>query len=111
MSTSSTATRGRSAASTRLAAGAVILVAAPLPDAPSPVLRWAPAVPCGLLAAALAAGPGPSDLLLRVLASAAGVILALGVVAAGDAGRARGLRPWAAVVLGLAAVVLAGWPA
>lgn len=99
------------AASAWLGALAVLLAASPLPDPPVPVLRWAPAVPCGLLAAALAAGPGPSELAMRAATSLAGVAVALVVVRVGDRGRVGAGRPWLAVAAGAAAVVLAGWPA
>lgn len=70
----------------------------------------APAFACGLLAAAVVAGPGPSDLDVRVGASLAGVAVAamVGLVATRPAvGRAL---PWVALAAGAAAVVLAGWP-
>jgi hypothetical protein len=106
------------AASAWLAAAAVVLAARPLAR-PSPAaatgrldqLRDAtPALACGLFAAALVAGPGPSDLGVRVLASVVGVGLAAGVTVT-DARTAFGrARPWAALVAGVAAAVLAGWP-
>lgn len=107
------------AASAWLAAGAVLLAAAPLragagaslgPMRAGALLPFLPALPCGLLAAALAAGPGPSSLGVRVATSVAGVVLAAAVVRVGGAGRPARVRPWAAVVAGVAAVVLAGWP-
>jgi len=67
------------AASAWLAAIAVLLAAAALrADAP----RWlavVAAVPTGLLAAALVAGPGPDQLGRRAVASAIAVVLAAGV--------------------------------
>lgn len=69
-----------------------------------------PALACGLLAAALVAGPGPSDLLLRVGASLAATVLALVVGVAGTRPTLRRFVPWLAVVAGIASVVLAGWP-
>ena len=106
------------AASAWLAATAVVLAARPLtrPSLPAPTGRLdqlrdaTPAVACGLFAAALVAGPGPSDLGVRVLASVVGVGLAAGVTVT-DARTAFGrARPWAALVAGVAAAVLAGWP-
>jgi len=99
------------AASAWLAALAVLLATAALPDPPVPVLRWAPALPAGLLAAALAAGPGPSELLVRAATSLAGVGLALLAIRTADLARAGSARAWLAVAAGAAAVVLAGWPA
>lgn len=97
-------------ASAWLAAVAVLLATAALPDPPAPVLRWAPALPAGLLAAALAAGPGPSELLVRAATSLAGVGLALLAIRTADVGRNGSTRAWVAVAVGAAAVVLAGWP-
>lgn len=106
------------AASAWLAAAALVLAAQPLPGASLRAaagrverLRAAtPALACGLFAAALAAGPGPSDLGVRVLASVVALLLAVGVTLA-PAGTTLGrARPWAALVAGVAAVVLAGWP-
>lgn len=106
------------AASAWLAAAAVVLAARPLarpslPAAPGRLDRLrdaTPALACGLFAAALVAGPGPSDLGVRVLASVVGVALAAGVTVI-DARTAFGrARPWAALAAGVAAAVLAGWP-
>lgn len=125
------------AASAWAGAAAVVLAAGPLAGTRSRWLRLAPALPAGLLAAALVAGPGPSDLAVRVLASAAAVVLASALVhvtsgrrPAGDErtdrfagstgwnagtdphppGRLGRVRPWLAVAAGVVAVVLAGWP-
>lgn len=98
------------AAASWLAAAAVLLAASPPPRARG-VAVLLPALPCGLLAAALVAGPGPSELPLRLLTSVAGVLLTAGVVAAGRRAGVDRLRPWLAVAVGAAAVVLAGWPA
>ncbi|HSP03994.1 MAG TPA: hypothetical protein VLR27_10855 [Acidimicrobiales bacterium] len=106
------------AASAWLAAAAVILAARPLvrPSLQAATGRLdrlrdaTPALACGLFAAALVVGPGPSDLGVRVLASVVGVALAAGVTFT-DARTAFGrARPWAALVAGVAAAVLAGWP-
>lgn len=70
----------------------------------------APALGCGLLAAALVAGPGPSDLGLRIGASVAAVVVALGVSIASSRPTVGRVVPWAALLAGVAAVVLAGWP-
>lgn len=106
------------AASAWAAAAAVLLAARPPAAALGPrtrtrdrLLAAAPALACGLLAAAIVAGPGPSDLGLRVLASVAGVALALGVTAVGSRPSIRRILPWLALLAGAAAVVLAGWPA
>jgi len=77
-------------------------------------LTAVPVVPAGLLAAALVAGPGPSELGTRVLASLAGIALAGIALAAGVLRldrRAAGVGPWLALAAGAGAVVLAGWPA
>lgn len=126
------------AASAWAAAAAVVLAAGPLAGTGSRWVRLVPALPAGLLAAALAAGPGPSDLGLRVVSSVAGVALAAALIhltsgrprAAGDertdrfagstgwsagtepqpAGRLATVRPSLALAAGVTAVVLAGWP-
>jgi hypothetical protein len=97
------------AASAWAGAAAVVLAAGPLAGTGARWLRLVPALPAGLLAAALVAGPGPSDLGLRVLVSVAGVALAATVVHL-TPGRLAGVRPWVAIAVGVAAVVLAGWP-
>lgn len=78
------------------------------------ILDRLPVVPvalaCGVLAAALVAGPGPSDLAVRIGASAVGVVLALAVGLASRRPAVGRLVPWAALAAGVAAVVLAGWP-
>ena len=105
------------AASAWLAAAAVVLAARSLAE---PSIRAGglldrlrdavPALACGLFAAALVAGPGPSDLGLRVLASVVAVVLAFGVTVVDARPAVARIRPWVALVAGLAAVVLAGWP-
>lgn len=69
-----------------------------------------PALACGLLAATLVAGPGPSGLGVRVGASVAGVALALGVALTSSRPRVARVLPPASLVAGVVAVVLAGWP-
>lgn len=110
------------AASAWAAAGAVLLaVGAPPRTAPRPaggriagvVARLpllAPALASGLLAAAIVAGPGPSDLALRVGASVVAVVLAGVVAAARTRPAVERTVPWLAVAVGVAAVALAGWP-
>lgn len=106
------------AASAWLAAAAVVLaarsVAEPSIRAATSLLDRlrdaAPALACGLFAAALVAGPGPSDLTVRALASVVAVVLAFGVTVTDARPAVARVRPWAAVLAGLAAVVLAGWP-
>lgn len=102
------------AASAWLGAAAVLLAARVPPAAtsalPERVRAVVPALACGLLAAALVAGPGPSDLGVRVLASVAGVALASGVSIIGTRPALARVRPWAALAAGAAAAVLAGWP-
>lgn len=107
------------AASAWLAAAAVVLAARPLaarqslPAATGRLDRLrdaTPALACGLFAAALVAGPGPSDLGVRVLASVVAVVLAAGVTVAGTRSAFGRARPWAALLAGVAAAVLAGWP-
>lgn len=106
------------AASAWLSAAALILAARPM-DGHSArastslvdrVRHAGPALACGLFAAAIVAGPGPSDLGVRVLASVVAVVLAFGVTVADTRGAFGRARPWAALTAGLAAVVLAGWP-
>jgi hypothetical protein len=110
------------AASAWAAAAAVVLSArTPVALTPAPgagraaaILRrlpaLAPALACGLLAAALVAGPGPSDLRLRIGASVVAVVVALGVAVASSRPRSERLVPWVALLAGVVAVVLAGWP-
>lgn len=98
------------AAASWMAAAAVLLAVGPLPGATGR-WRYVPVLPAGVLAAALVAGPGPSDAGLRILSSAVAVGVA-GAVARLAARRERvaGVRPWLAVAAGAAAVVLAAWP-
>ncbi|MDP3446205.1 MAG: hypothetical protein Q8T08_25370, partial [Ignavibacteria bacterium] len=110
------------AASAWAAAAAVVLSArAPATLTPAPrggrsaaILQHlpavAPALGCGLLAAALVAGPGPSDLRLRIGASLVAVVVALGVAVASSRPRSGRIVPRAALLAGVVAVVLAGWP-
>lgn len=70
----------------------------------------APALASGLLAAAIVAGPGPSDLGIRVGASAAAVVLAGLVAAARTRPPLARTVPWLALAAGVVAVVLAGLP-
>ena len=110
------------AASAWAAAAAVVLSARPAVASvrrpgsgrSAAILERLPVVPaalaCGVLAAALVAGPGPDDLGVRIGASAAGVVLALAVGLAGRRPAVGRLVPWAALLSGVAAVVLAGWP-
>lgn len=111
------------AAASAWAAAAAVVLSARAPVAPTPargagrsaaILRRlpavAPALGCGLLAAALVAGPGPSDLRLRIGASVVAVVVALGVAVVSSRPRSGRLVPWAALLAGVVAVVLAGWP-
>lgn len=81
---------------------------------PALVLGWlphlAPALACGLLAAAIVAGTGPSDLDVRVSASLAAVLVAVLVTVARARPPVERVAPWVALATGVAAVVLAGWP-
>jgi hypothetical protein len=70
----------------------------------------APAPACGLLAAALVAGPGPSELDVRIAASVLAVALAVAATVAGTRPTVAHWGPRAALVSGVASVVLAGWP-
>lgn len=99
------------AASAWCAGGAVLLATRVPPVAGADRWPWRLAVPLatGLLAAAVVAGPGPDDVLLRVGASVAGVALALASTLL-DRRPVVVARPWLAVVLAGAACVLAGWP-
>lgn len=105
------------AAASAWCAAAAVLLASRVPASPAAGdgrldrLRLAvPALACGPFAAALVAGPGPSDLGVRVLASVLAVVVALGVAVAGTRGAFARVRPWAALAAGAVAVVLAGWP-
>lgn len=110
------------AASAWLAAAAVVLAAGgpsahgrpPAAGRIAAVLRWlptaVPALACGLLAAALVAGTGPSGLGLRVAASLAAVVVAGLVSVARTRRGVDRVVPWVAVAVGVAAVALAGWP-
>jgi hypothetical protein len=99
-------------------------VLAARPPAPSPVppaadrstelLRLLPAgavaAAAGLLAAAVVAGPGPSDLAVRVGASVVGVGVAFAFGVAARRPPLGRVAPWIALAAGAVAVVLAGWP-
>lgn len=110
------------AASAWAAAAAVVLSARPVVASvrrtgtgrSEAIRERLPAVPaalaCGSLAAALVAGPGPSDLLVRVPATLAGVLLAFAVGLARRRPAVARFAPWAALLAGIVAVVLAGWP-
>lgn len=105
------------AAASAWCAAAAVLLASRVPPTTGPrtvaldrLHLAGPALACGLLAAALVAGPGPSDLGVRVLASVLAVVAALGVTVAGTSEAFARLRPWAALAAGAVAVVLAGWP-
>lgn len=100
------------AASAWCAGGAVLLATRVPPAAGADRWPWRFAVPLatGLLAAAVVAGPGPDDVLLRVGASVAGVALALASTVL-DRRPVVDVRLWLGVVLAGAACVLAGWPA
>lgn len=99
------------AASAWCAGGAVLLATRVPPVAGAERRPWRFAVPLatGLLAAALVAGPGPDDLLLRAGASVAGVALAVGLTVP-ERRPVVVARLWLAVVAAGAACVLAGWP-
>lgn len=56
------------------------------------------------------AGPGPSDLAVRVGASAVGIAVAFAFGVAARRPPIGRAAPWVALAAGAAAVVLAGWP-
>ncbi len=104
---------GLAAASAWAAAAAVVLATGP-PDVPgggNRPWRFAPALATGLLAATLVAGPGPSDLAVRVGASIGAVVVAAGVSVLDDRAGWRRARRGLSLALAVAAVVLSGWPA
>lgn len=91
--------------------GAVAVLLAVRSGAGSGVVRHAPAIAGGALAAAIVAGPGPGgELAVRVVATI--VAIAIGVVLArtDDHDRMVRLRTVGAVVAGLGSVALASWP-
>ena len=106
------------AAASSWAAGAAILVAgrgvAPAASVPAGrvlVPRGLAALAGGALAAAIVAGPGTDDLLVRLAATVIGIGLALGVVAVTDRRPAFGrVRPALALAVAAVAVALASWP-
>lgn len=98
------------AASAWVAAGAVI-VGARTPSGATGLHRLALALAAGGLAAAIAVGPGPGgELALRVGATVLAAVLAFGSTTIVTGGRADTVRNTLAVVAGVAAIVLAGWP-
>ena len=95
------------AASAWLAATAVVLA---LRRSGAPVTDGLVVVAGGALAAVIAAGPGPSELGLRIGATLVGALAAIAVLATDRWPGVRRLRPVLAVALGAAAVVAAAWP-
>lgn len=90
------------------AAVALVLAAGSRDRAPL-VERGLVALAAGAIAATVVAGPGPGDeIAVRVATTSVATVLAL-LVADGRARHARRLDALA-VVMGVAAVVLAGWP-
>lgn len=99
------------AASAWCAAGAVLLGVRARPAA-SRVERAALALAAGALAAAVALGPGPGgELGIRIAGTATGVVLAAAGGALDRWPRATETATAAALLAGVAAVGLAGWPA
>ncbi len=103
------------AASAWLAAAALVLAATPVGHARPPQGRLArlgfvaPAVPFGLAAAAVVAGPGPGGALgLRVAAGVAAVVLAAAVATIRTTPGADRVAASLAVSCGIAAVLAAG---
>lgn len=97
------------AGSAWLAAAAVVLAVRAGPA--SGVLRHAPAVAAGALAAAIVAGPGPGGALaVRVVATIMAIGMGVALARTDDRPQLRRLRSVGAVVAGLTAVVLASWP-
>ena len=99
------------AASAWAAAGAVI-VGVRTPSGATGLHRIVLALAAGGLAAVIAVGPGPGgELALRVGATVLATVLVFvsTTVVTGD--RAATMRTTVAVVAGVAAIVLAGWPA
>ena len=64
----------------------------------------------GALAATIVAGPGPSDLVLRVLATLGATAVAVAVTTLDRWRRMASVRPLLAVVVATGAVVAAAWP-
>jgi hypothetical protein len=84
----------------------------PVPTTVPPVLhRVLLALAGGALAAALVAGPGPSDLVVRAGATAAGLVVALVVMGTDRWRPVVRVRPLVAVLVAVVAVVAAAWPA
>ena len=112
LGTAGTVGPATAAASAWLAAGAVLLAVrrstwtGAMPSPTMPLVLAA-----GSLAAAIVAGPGPGGGIgLRILATAVAVVAAWAVVLAGRWRAVALARSWVAPAVGLAAVVLAGWP-
>ena len=68
------------------------------------------AVAGGALAAVIVAGPGPSDLGLRLASTLAATVIAAAVLATDRWPPVRRVRPFLALVLGAGAVIAAAWP-